>query len=160
MNKNNLKHKSVMAAALVLVSAVLFYFVPTHSVYADATCADGTAKATQSECAPTTTDACGRAASDPLKSSANCARINPAENCSDCTTLEKDVQLIMNVLIIGVGLVVTLMIVIAGIQYTLARENPQAVQAAKSKITNAVIAMVSFMLIYTFIQWIVPGGLF
>jgi hypothetical protein len=60
----------------------------------------------------------------------------------------------------GVGIVVTIMIIVGGIQYSLAGDNPQAVQAAKTRIRNAIIAMVALLLSYSFIQWIIPGGIF
>lgn len=57
-----------------------------------------------------------------------------------------------------VGLVVVIMIAVGGIQYTTARDNPQAVAAAKARIANAIIALVASLFIYAFLQYIVPGG--
>ena len=83
---------------------------------------------------------------------------NPAGDCNDC--ISKDIQIAANVLAIGVSLVITIMIVIAGLQYMTSRDNPQAIQAAKTKIINAVIALIAFVFIYAFLQWVVPGGIF
>lgn len=58
--------------------------------------------------------------------------------------------------IIGVGAVI--MIIIGGIQYTAARDNPQAIQAAKMKIMNVAIGIVAFIFLYAFMQWLIPGG--
>lgn len=60
----------------------------------------------------------------------------------------------------GVGIVITLMIVIGGVQYITARDNPQAVQAAKQKIFNAIIALVLFILMYAILLYLVPYGIF
>lgn len=60
----------------------------------------------------------------------------------------------------GVGLVVMLMIIIGGVQYITARDNPQAVQAAKQKIFNAIIALVLFILMYAILSYLVPYGIF
>lgn len=60
--------------------------------------------------------------------------------------------------IVGVGAV--LMIVWAGIQYTTARDNPQAVAAAKQKIINVVIGIAAFIFMWAFLNWLVPGGVF
>jgi hypothetical protein len=84
--------------------------------------------------------------------------VTPVSDCDHCIT--KDIQQLIDVVAIGVGVVVVAMIIIAGIQYTASRDNPQAVQAAKSKIVNAIIALIAFTFIYTFLQWIVPGGIF
>ena len=87
---------------------------------------------------------------------------NPAGNCvgktGDCIT--DDIQLGINVLSIGVGIILTIMLVFAGLQYATARDNPQSIQAAKTKIINVVISLVAFVFIYAFLQWIVPGGVF
>jgi len=92
----------------------------------------------------------------------NGSQLNPAGECDSDSgnCIADDIQLVINVLAVGVGIVVTGMIVVGGLQYMLARDNAQAVQAAKSKILNAVIGLVAFIFVYAFLQWIVPGGLF
>lgn len=65
----------------------------------------------------------------------------------------------INILSGLVGVVIVMMIAIGGIQYSTARDNPQAVAAAKARITNAIIALVASLFIYAFLQYIVPGGL-
>ncbi len=89
-------------------------------------------------------------------------KTNAAGDCGDAynNCITRDIQVAINVLSIGVGVVITIMIVIAGLQYMTARDNPQSIQAAKTKITNAVIALVAFVFVYAFLQWIVPGGIF
>lgn len=72
----------------------------------------------------------------------------------------KWVQIGVNFLAAGVGLVVTIMIILGGIRYITAGENSQAVVAAKEMIRNAFIALFSFALIYSFLQWAIPGGIF
>ena len=56
----------------------------------------------------------------------------------------------------GVGLVITIMIVVGGLQYITAGENSQKVQAAKQKIFNAVLALVLFILMYALLSYLVP----
>ncbi len=67
---------------------------------------------------------------------------------------------IINFFAIGVGVIVIIMVIIGGIQYTTAGSNPQAVSSAKKKIMNAIISLVAFLLLYSFMQWLVPGGVF
>jgi len=57
-----------------------------------------------------------------------------------------------------VGVVVVIMITVGGIQYSTARDNPQATAAAKGRIVNAVLALVLYLFIFAFLQWLVPGG--
>lgn len=71
-----------------------------------------------------------------------------------------DINQIVNFLSAGVGIVVTGVIIVGGIQYMTAGDNPQAITAAKKRITNALIALVAFLFMFAFLQWLVPGGVF
>ena len=70
------------------------------------------------------------------------------------------VLILINVLSATLGVAVTAVIIVAGIQYSASAGNPQATAAAKKRITNAVLALVFFAGMYGFLQWIVPGGVF
>ena len=70
------------------------------------------------------------------------------------------IRVAVNFLSAGAGVVITIMIIVGGIQYAAAGSNPQAVLAAKKKITSALIALVALAFIYSFLQWLVPGGIF
>lgn len=75
-----------------------------------------------------------------------------------------DIIKILNVVInIFSGLVtitVIIVVIVAGIQYSASSGDPQAAAAAKKRITNALIAVVAFAVMYGFIQWLVPGGIY
>lgn len=71
-----------------------------------------------------------------------------------------DINVVVNFLSIGVGVVVIAMIIIGGIQYSAAGDNPQALTAAKQRIINALIALAAFLFIFAFLQWLIPGGVF
>lgn len=58
-----------------------------------------------------------------------------------------------------VGIVVVIMITVGGVQYSSARDNPQAAAAAKSRITNAILALLAYLFVFSFLQWLVPGGI-
>ncbi|HEY5550162.1 MAG TPA: hypothetical protein VIK37_03145 [Candidatus Saccharimonadales bacterium] len=72
----------------------------------------------------------------------------------------QDIQVVVNFLSAGVGIVVVGVIILGGIQYSLAGDNPQAVGAAKQRIINGLIALLAFLLTFAFVQWLVPGGVF
>lgn len=82
------------------------------------------------------------------------------QNCLKNNRIVKRIQQIVNFLSVAVGLVVVAMIILGGIQYTTAGDNPQKVTAAKMRITNALIALGIFMFMAAFLQWLVPGGIF
>lgn len=70
------------------------------------------------------------------------------------------VVVFINVLSAMVGITVVIMVIIGGIQYSASGDDPQKVQEAKKKISNALLALVAFIFMYAFLQWVVPGGLF
>jgi hypothetical protein len=59
----------------------------------------------------------------------------------------------------AVGLVIVLMIVIGGVQYITSAGDPGAVKAAKGRITNAIIALICFFLMFAILNFIIPGGI-
>ena len=65
----------------------------------------------------------------------------------------------INGLAIIVLLAVVISIIIGGIQYSASADQPAAAAAAKQRIINAVLALLAFMFLWAFLQWIVPGGL-
>jgi hypothetical protein len=76
------------------------------------------------------------------------------ENCGIVAYL----VVFINILSAIVGIVVTIMIVWGGIQYSSSRDNPQQTQEAKTRIRNAIFALVFYLFIFAFLQWLVPGG--
>jgi hypothetical protein len=51
-------------------------------------------------------------------------------------------------------------IIYAGIRYSTAQGDPGAASAAKKRIREAIIAFLMYIALYSFIQWLVPGGVF
>lgn len=80
-------------------------------------------------------------------------------NASNCGII-RYLILFINVLSALVGIVIITMIVWAGIEYSASSDDPQKTAAAKAKITNALLALLVFVFMYAFLQWIVPGGIF
>lgn len=95
--------------------------------------------------------------SDPCSNTTTTDRL---KQCVQTNKITQDLQTIVNVLSAGVGLVIIGMIILGGIQYSIAGDNPQATAAAKQRITNALIALFAYLFIFAFLQWLIPGGLF
>lgn len=57
------------------------------------------------------------------------------------------------------GVAVAAGIVIGGIEYTISTDDPSKVSAAKDRITKSIIALLAFMLLFAFLNYIVPGGI-
>lgn len=60
----------------------------------------------------------------------------------------------------GIGIIAVFGLVIAGIQYAAAGDNPSAVTEAKKRMSNIVIGIIIYVFMYGMLQWIIPGGLF
>ncbi len=65
----------------------------------------------------------------------------------------------INILSGLVGIVVVGSVIYGGIQYSMSAGDPQKVSAAKSRIRNAIIALLFFVFMYGFLNFLVPGGL-
>lgn len=85
---------------------------------------------------------------------------NNTQDCIDKNPITKWLQFFMNVISVVIVAGSAIMIAVGGLQYTAARDNPQAVQAAKQKIINVFIGLLSYFFLYAFLQWLVPGGIF
>lgn len=57
-----------------------------------------------------------------------------------------------------VGIAIVIAIVYGAIEYITSGGDPQRAAAGKKRITEAIIGLVAFLLLYTFLQFIVPGG--
>jgi len=82
------------------------------------------------------------------------------KNCVTQSPLVQDIQKIINFLSAGVGIVVIGVIILGGIQYSMAGDNTQATGAAKQRIINGLIALVAFIFMFAFLNWLLPGGAF
>lgn len=70
----------------------------------------------------------------------------------------KILNLVVDILTMGIGIVGVIGIMISGIQYLTARGNEEQARKAKRRIYEIVIGIVSFVLLYAVSQWLLPGG--
>ncbi len=96
------------------------------------------------------------ASGDNILDNADCKVVDL--NSGNCRIILRLNQLI-NALSVLVGIVVTIMIIFGGIQYSAAGEDPNAVAKAKKHIAQAVLALVGYGITFAFLQYIIPGGL-
>jgi len=57
------------------------------------------------------------------------------------------------------GIVIVGAIIFGAIEYITSGGDPQRAQSGKKRITEALIGLVAFLLLYAFLQFIIPGGL-
>jgi len=64
---------------------------------------------------------------------------------------------IIRFLSIGVGIVITASTVYAGVQYSMARDDPSQVGMAKSRIMNNLAALLIYIFAYAILNYVIPG---
>jgi hypothetical protein len=154
-----LKHKHHASFLLVVTATAIVFgalFLPTKALAADITCPDGfqTVGPLSERDVICANHKTGGPEADSSSLQGDCKDTDISKNCS----IVEYLKILINVLSGLVGVVIVIMITVGGIQYSAARDNPQAAAAAKSKITNAVMALVFYLFIFAFLQYIVPGG--
>lgn len=86
---------------------------------------------------------------------------DPALNCIDnrdkCDLVKKYVNPIINFLTALVGIAVTIGIISGGIRYASASDDPQKAGAAKKQISNAILALVTLLILYALVRWLTPN---
>jgi hypothetical protein len=85
-----------------------------------------------------------------------------AKTCSggDCSGLIKNyVNPLIKLLSGLVGVIVTVSIIVGGIQYSSAGGDPGKVSAAKKRIYNSIIALLAYLFMFAFLNWLLPGGI-
>jgi hypothetical protein len=84
------------------------------------------------------------------------------KNCDDnhCDLIALYVNPGIRLLSVLVGLVVAGSLVYAGIQYTTSSGDPQKTGAAKTRITNTLLAFFAYAFMLAFLNFLIPGGIF
>lgn len=66
-------------------------------------------------------------------------------------------QLIVNILSVGIGVLAVIGIVVVGIQYLTAGGNEEQTRKAKRRLLEIVIGVAAYILIYAILRWLLPG---
>lgn len=89
----------------------------------------------------------------PSTNGGNCASVN------NCDLIQKYINPFINFLAALVGVAVVISIIIGGIQYGSSAGDPAKVSAAKNRVRNAIIALLTFLFLYALLNFLIPGGL-
>jgi|GEM_PF-701552 len=108
----------------------------------------------------------GKICNDPSKvyTDTDCKTSDPAvaNTCTngDCSGLfDAYINPAVKVLSGLMGVIVVISIVVGGIQYSSAGGDPGKVSAARKRIMNSVIALLAYLFMLAFLQFLLPGGL-
>lgn len=94
---------------------------------------------------------------DPAATKKSC---DVGTNSGNCNAITGYINGAISLLSALVGVVAVISVITGGIQYSTSAGDPQKAAKAKGRIMNAIIALVAFGLLYGFLQFIIPGGLF
>lgn len=100
-----------------------------------------------------------KSASFPPVTTSEDPALTPCKRASHCDVVKTYIDPLIATLAAGVGVVCAISIVVGGIQYASSAGDPQKAAAARSRITNTIIALIGFFLLFAFISWLLPGGL-
>lgn len=67
-------------------------------------------------------------------------------------------SLVVNILSYGLGAAAVIGVVVAGIMYLTARDNESQVAAAKQRLINTVIGLIAWVVMFSVVNWLIPGG--
>ena len=147
---------AILVAALSMLAIFVVPALPVYAAASDSTSDISTSKDKKDKDGNVVTDKNGK----PIQvAKYDCTEPYQNLNADNCNIV-KLITVITNVLSAVAGVVIALMIVVGGIQYASAGANPQAVAAARGKVKNAIIALFLYVFMFSFLQWLIPGGVF
>lgn len=132
-----------------------------------------TTTASSTTCTTTATKCCPKGASS-AQDLGTCAQCETSGGCvdpvtdpaasttcsqSNCNLVTSYLNPLINMLAALVGVACVISIIMAGIQYTTSAGDSGKAAAARARITTTIIAFIAFIFLYTFLQFIVPGGI-
>lgn len=68
-------------------------------------------------------------------------------------------NLILGILTAGVGIAATVGIVVLSLQYVSARDNEEQAKKARTRMVQVVIGLVVYVLMWSVLEWLMPGGI-
>lgn len=139
-----IKHKLVLASLTLMVASFVGLSMSSAAYAAPIQAPPVTTMAACTNVTPKT-------ASDELKSA---QKNNNGMNCIISTYINPVVAFLAAM----AGVAVVISIVAGAIQYSSAGGDPGKVAAARARITKAVIALLAFIFLYAFINYLLPGG--
>lgn len=88
----------------------------------------------------------------------DCKGADPKSKDPEKSAIWTILLLIINIMTAGVGLAAVGGIVYGAILYTTAEDKPEQVSRAKTTIFNVILGLVAFILMWAFLQFLIPGG--
>lgn len=86
--------------------------------------------------------------------------ILPGEWCDDSSGngVFEILNLVLNIMTAGIGILATIGLIVVGIQWMTAKDKEDQIVKAKSRLTNIVLGIVVWGVLWLFLSWLIPGG--
>ena len=147
--------------------AILVLLVPVSS-YADCSTTPTAGQVPTSSgtcCNPSQVQITSTGAVNCAPASADCNTAAQSSLSGDGSTsmtclMQKYLNPFIDLLSAAIGIIVVITIVRGAIDYTTSGGDPARAASGKAHITNALIGLAAYLMIYAFLQFIIPGGLF
>ena len=151
MKKNTFLYLSIIFGAVVLSS--IFFDNSSAAVFRSGTV---DVSSTYTFASTTTPPDCVNDSS----SQKSCS--DPAISCTanNCDLIQEYIVPGINLFSAAFGLVAIISIILGGINYTTSEGDPQKVSRAKVRIRNTIFAILSYLFLYAFLNFLIPGGVF
>lgn len=81
-------------------------------------------------------------------------------NEKKCDLIDRYINPAINLLSVSFGLIATISLILGGINYATSEGDPTKASKAKHRIANTIFAVVAYLFLYSFLQFLVPGGFF
>lgn len=153
------KIKNIIIVGLILTSffAAFQSIFSLNYTFARVVVQDGNGNSVDPSDLKSKSDSNNNSGSDSNSKNAPTAEAKTAILPSDWK-IEDILNMILVVVTTGVGIAAVGSIVFAGILYITARDNAGQVSKAKTMIMNTVIGIIAYILMWAFLEWIIPGG--
>ena len=93
----------------------------------------------------------------PISGGHACCPAGTPQNGTSCL-YAKYVNPLINLLSALVGVVVVVGVIVGAIQFSSSAGDPQKAANGKNHIRNALLGLLAYLLLYAFLQFLVPGG--
>jgi hypothetical protein len=87
-----------------------------------------------------------------------CCPTGPNLNNNMACLFSKYINPVVQLLSALVGVVVVIMVIMGAIEYSSSAGDPQKATSGRQHITNALLALLAYILLYAFLEFLIPGG--
>lgn len=160
---------------MLLVAPVAVFAAPTRDSGVESSTA-GTNSGGSSSSTNSKSDSCANSGTcsdcngtNPPKNCVGCRNglcqdqaANPDTRCdkNSCDFIKKYINPAINLLSVMFGIIAAASLIMGGIQYATSEGDPQKVAKAKSRLVSTIIAILAYLFLFSFLQFLIPGGIF